>query len=251
LRARKLARQHPAHQAALHFYEKVLGFQSEVARASINKFRTDDPLRSQIDPAFVSSKIPAILALTAASGPEILREDARSLMDAGAQRWQSIAQESLDSSAPSLSDAERFFSRACVQPIAESLQRQLPKPADYGESICPACGGLPQMAVLRPEGEGSSRCLLCSFCLREWLFRRICCCWCGEVQKEKLPRYTAEECDYIYVEACESCKRYFKAVDMSVNGLAVPLVDEAAWAVLDVWATSRGYEKIIQNLLGF
>jgi len=38
---------------------------------------------------------------------------------------------------------------------------------------------------------------------------------------------------------------------MTVDGLAVPLVDEAAFSVLDVWANDRGYKKIVPNLLGF
>jgi hypothetical protein len=33
--------------------------------------------------------------------------------------------------------------------------------------------------------------------------------------------------------------------------LAVPLVDEAAFSVLDVWATDRHYTKIVPNLMGF
>ncbi|HUK91878.1 MAG TPA: formate dehydrogenase accessory protein FdhE, partial [Blastocatellia bacterium] len=127
---------------------------------------------------------------------------------------------------------------------------QLPKDSIYTSSVCPACGGLPQLTVLRPEGEGASRWLMCAFCLREWPFRRIICPGCGEEDKEKLPRYSAEECDYVHVEACETCKRYLKAVDMTVNGLAVPLIDEVALAVLDIWAGEHGYSKVIRNLIG-
>ena len=80
---------------------------------------------------------------------------------------------------------------------------------------------------------------------------RVACPWCDEKDKEKLPRYSAEECDYVHVEACDTCMRYLKAIDLSRNGLAIPLVDEAALAVLDVWATDRGYKKVIRNLVGF
>ena len=39
------------------------------------------------------------------------------------------------------------------------------------------------------------------------------------------------------VEACDSCHCYLKSVDLTVNGLAVPVVDELATAAaLDVWA---------------
>jgi len=107
------------------------------------------------------------------------------------------------------------------------------------------------MSVLRPESEGASRWLLCSFCLREWRYRRLACPSCGEEDKEKLPRYSAQECAYVHVEACDSCRHYLKAVDMTIDGHAVPLVDEAALVVLDVWASNRGYTKTIPNLLGF
>jgi formate dehydrogenase maturation protein FdhE len=42
-----------------------------------------------------------------------------------------------------------------------------------------------------------------------------------------------------------------KSVDMSSEGLAEPLVDEVAFAALDVWANDHGYRKIRPNLMGF
>ena len=251
LRAGTLARQHPAHQTALHFYEKVLGFQSEVACAWKGTVTSGVPVHEQIDIRFASSRVPALLAMTQNHGPATLRDEARKLEEAGPARWHAVIETSLSGNESLGTDAERFFSRTCVQPIAEALQLQSQRPGVASKSVCPTCGALPQLAVLRPEGEGSSRWLTCSFCLCEWFFRRICCPGCGELEKEKLPRYTAEECDYVYVEACETCKRYLKAVDMSINGLAVPLVDEAALAVLDVWACDRGYRKLVRNLIGF
>jgi formate dehydrogenase maturation protein FdhE len=52
------------------------------------------------------------------------------------------------------------------------------------------------------------------------------------------------------VEACDTCKTYIKTVDLSTNGLAVPLVDEIAAAPLDLWARERRYSKIELNLMG-
>jgi len=144
-----------------------------------------------------------------------------------------------------------FFVRACLQPLAEEHQLQLPADPNYSASICPVCFARPQLAVLRPEGEGASRSLLCSFCLREWQFRRVICPWCGEEDKDKLPHYSDASLAPVRVEACDTCHRYMKAVDLSVDGHAVPLVDEVAAAVLDVWATEHGYTKIAKNLMGF
>jgi formate dehydrogenase maturation protein FdhE len=55
----------------------------------------------------------------------------------------------------------------------------------------------------------------------------------------------------VRVEACDSCNHYLKGVDMTVDGLAVPLVDEVATAPLDLWAGECGYTKISPNLMGF
>ena len=105
--------------------------------------------------------------------------------------------------------------------------------------------------MLRPEGDGGKRFLVCSFCMTEWEFRRILCPNCGEEDYAKLPRYTAEGISAVRVEACESCHAYLKSVDLTVDGHAVPLVDEVATAALDVWAMENGFQKIRRNLVGF
>jgi FdhE protein len=95
-----------------------------------------------------------------------------------------------------------------------------------------------------------ARSLVCSFCLAEWEFRRILCPGCGEENNTKLPVYTANDFDYIRVDGCNTCKTYIKSVDLSRNGLAVPVVDEMAAAPLDVWAGQHGYSKLQLNLMG-
>lgn len=250
-RARILQHNQQAFAAALRLYESTLEFQREVALASRSVLNPQIPLRIQLDVALACSKLPALLAIAQKHGPDALRARAKTLHQEGEAVWRRLFESALGSSESVPNNIDAFFVRACLQPIAESLQFQLAPDRNYAKSICPACGGLPQAAVLRPEGEGASRYLLCSFCLREWLFRRIVCPFCGEEDKEKLPRYSAEQCDYIHVEACDACLHYLKAVDMNINGHAVPLVDEAALAVLDVWAADHGYTKMIPNLIGF
>ena len=115
---------------------------------------------------------------------------------------------------------------------------------------CPHCGGLPVLAVLRPEGDGGKRSLLCSVCDTEWEFRRLLCPACGEEDPGKLPIYLAEEFPHVRVEACDSCHRYLKCIDLTRNGLADPVVDEIAAVALDVWANENGYTKLQLNLVG-
>ncbi len=248
-RCRELQDQYPTAASVLRFYGAVLEFQREVADAYNSILDTNSPLREQVDVAFAASRMPAILAVTISSGPGSIAIKAKELQDAGEEYWRDSLKSLLMPS--ELEPAVAFFARACLQPILENLQSQLPADENYSKSVCPACGGLPQAAVLRPEGDGGRRWLLCSFCLREWVYRRVICSWCGEEDKEKLPRYSAEECAHVRVEGCDTCKRYLKAVDLTISGRAVPLVDEVALAVLDVWAAEHGYIKIVPNLMGF
>jgi formate dehydrogenase maturation protein FdhE len=250
-RAHDLQSEHPAAQQILRFYEAILKFQGEVARSSESELRSGTPLRQQIELSSLLTAMPALLAVSIRTGTQTLQSSARELQAEGERRWRTLFENAVSGNQAEIEAPEGFFVQACLQPAAETLQLQSPAVPNYIKSICPICDGLAQLSVLRPEGEGASRSLICSFCLREWAFRRLACPWCGEENKESLPRYSAEECNHVYVDACDTCRRYVKAVDMSKNGLAVPLVDEAAFAVLDVWAANHGYKKLSRNLIGF
>jgi FdhE protein len=117
-------------------------------------------------------------------------------------------------------------------------------------NLCPRCGEKPVAAVLRPEGEGAKRSLLCGVCLQEWDFRRVLCPNCGEEDTAKLPVFGAQEFPQVRIEACDTCKCYLKAIDLTKDGHAVPEVDELAALALDLWAVEKGYHKLQQNLFG-
>jgi FdhE protein len=251
LRVTELADLHKPIASALRFYHSVLEFQAEISSRSTRVINPQVPLRAQIDVAAVVSAMPALLSLGAQHGPESLREAAHQWNLSGEQRWTQAIQSALDPARPPFAGPDDFFTRTCLQPVAETLQLQLVEDTYTGNNVCPACGGLPQMAVLQQEGDAAGRWLLCSFCLRQWPFRRLICPWCREEDKEKLPRYSSQEWPAVHVEACDACRRYLKAIDLTVDGLAVPLIDETAFSVLDVWAAERGYTKIVPNLMGF
>ena len=103
---------------------------------------------------------------------------------------------------------------------------------------------------MREEGDGGKRSRICSLCSTEWEFRRVLCPGCGEESIDKLPVYTASEFNYVRVEACDTCHTYIKSVDLTKNGLAVPVVDELATIALNMWAEENGYRKLQLNLLG-
>ena len=147
---------------------------------------------------------------------------------------------------PFTSEAEEFFLRIVKQPFAEYSR----KPVEGTGSTCPSCGGKPVVGVLRGEGDGAKRALICSVCALEWPYRRLICANCGEEDKEKLPVYIAEKIAHIRVEACDTCGTYLKSVDVTKDGFAVPVVDEIATVALNLWADEHGYTKIETNVLG-
>ena len=145
-----------------------------------------------------------------------------------------------------------FYARAFLEPVATSLaQADSDQPTAWTQNFCFACGGPPQVAVIRdlPDALGR-RSLTCSMCATEWRFRRLTCPNCGETDADKLPVHTAESIAHVRVDACTTCSRYIKTVDLRKNGTAVPLVDELAAVELDIWAQEQGLTKLRTNVLG-
>ena len=195
--------------------------------------------------------LPSLLALVQKKGPAKLALDAAALNQSPSERQQQVLVDFLQSADPSDAGTSSFFARVLLQPCAEyRAAAYAGQIAGFG-AVCPVCGGKPQVAVLRPEGDGGKRFLVCSFCLTEWEFRRILCPICGEEDNAKLPRYSAEDQLAVRVEACDTCHYYLKSVDMTTDGLAVPVVDEVATLPQDVWAAGHGYKKVSLNLMGF
>ena len=142
-----------------------------------------------------------------------------------------------------------FFARVMLQPYAEFVTGAMLPPAPVMIVCrCPRCNALPLLGVLRPEGDGGKRFLLCSFCSLEWEFRRIFCAHCGEGQEQKLAVYVAEQFPHMRVETCESCRHCLRTIDLTKDGNAVPLVDDLAAIPLSLWAQENGYKRIQENL---
>ena len=148
-------------------------------------------------------------------------------------------------------DLSRFAALAFLQPYAEYLAaRADAAPPVARRPVCPFCGSKPVVGVLRPEGDGAKRSLVCSFCYREWDYLRIACPACEESRDERMGVYVASQFEHVRVETCEACGRYIKTVDLTKNGLAVPEVDELAAIPLTLWADDKGYAKLSRNLFG-
>ena len=146
---------------------------------------------------------------------------------------------------------DELLGRALIGPYAELLAAQQAAPAGLtAGNLCPKCEGRPVAGVLRIEGDGGKRSLLCAFCGNEWEFRRIYCAYCSESREASLPVFVAEKFPQIRVEACDTCRHCLRTVDLTRDGNAIPLVDDLVAIPLALWAEESGYQRIHGNLLG-
>jgi FdhE protein len=237
-RAGELTKAHPPAAAILDFYRHLVLLQKTI----------DAELRSQVDSDLqkLVRHFPALLELVRRYGPLPLADfGERHLRTPEAQLTLLTATGDLAND-----EAGKVFARVLIQPYAEFLASRGSIDLQGSEAVCPFCGAPPVAGVLRDEGDGAGRWLLCSVCSTEWPFRRVVCPSCGEQEKGNLPVYTAAAFAHVRVEACERCKTYLKCIDLTVDGHAVPVVDELATVALNIWAGNHGYMKIEANLLG-
>lgn len=259
-RAEELARKLPFAAEILGFYVQIAGFQKDLyahlltTRGKSLKEEGNGSLRHALDLPALLPKFPLFLTQVARSARPPLAAFAGDLRQQSSQTWEGLLTSYWEKGGPfepAADELSTFCARAFLQPYAEYLaHRGEPPLVAARRPICPLCQALPQVGVLRPEGDGAKRSLICSLCATEWDYLRLVCPSCGEEDEKKLCVYTAKEFDHIRIEACETCKTYIATVDLSKNGLAVPLVDELASVPLNLWARENGYTKLQLNLLG-
>jgi FdhE protein len=251
-RAQQLASSDETVQPLLTFYGSLLGLQRGLA-ANLTASRNVPPSGALAhDLELLRPGIAAFLEAIATTGPELLAVQARRLLEGP----QTAINELLTTCWNHPSDRQ-FFAKAVLQPYARFLAEAGVMPSDreltMAENRCPFCGGVAQLSMLHGAGgplEGGGRSLLCATCLTVWPFRRVLCAHCGEEDEHKLGYFQSPSYDHLRVDACDTCRRYLKTVDLTRLGIAVPLVDEVAGAPLDAWARDQGYEKIELNLVG-
>ena len=251
-RAERLASERIGSSELLSFYAVLLRSQKETYEYL--QTRKDWLPSGELaqDLLILRQVFPILLGAVEANGPDKLASQAKTLLEAS----ESDLDEMLIEHWRTPSDLH-FFAKAFLQPYASWLREIGVEPADRnlksGENRCPFCCGKPQVSVLQikeTSSESGGRDLVCSLCLMTWPFRRVVCAGCGEENPARMGYYHSSEYDYVRVEACDTCKHYIKAVDLTRFGYAVPLVDDVAAAPLDLWAREHGYTKIELNLIG-
>jgi FdhE protein len=243
-RANELSKTQSAVSELLGFYQSLARFQKSVYQSVASA--------SDHDVAMLGAHFPALIALVKEVGSPSLKEATAALEQATEQDRLDLLtafwQHEVDSH--QVPAEYGFFAHALLQPFAEYLAERTNSTTEASPPLCPFCGSKPQVAVLRQEGDGAKRFLLCSLCATEWLFRRVLCPNCAEENKDKLPIFLAQEFDYVRVDACDTCRTYIKSIDLTKNGNAVPMVDELATVSLNLWAQENNYQKLQPNLFG-
>lgn len=249
-RAHDLCERYPNAVEILRYYERLAFHQQHIfdslSVATAPEIATDWTLHTGV---LLPLLRPFARAL-ADVAPPAMRDTAAALAGADAAEQSELLASfwngSLTPDAPSY-----YVALAFLQPYAEWLSQHATKPAAVANhATCPICASEPVCAVLRDQHHGARRSLVCSLCMNEWAFLRVACPDCGEERFESLPVFTAAELPQVRVDACDTCKHYLKTVDMTKDGLAVPIVDELAAISLDLWASERGYIKLSPNLAG-
>ena len=250
-RAEALARESSAAVEPLSFAAGLYRAQGRVA-ADLEAADAEDPLtgHGDRDADRVVERAAPVLRHAAESGPERLGEEARARLEDSAvtARTRLLVYWSGDRGA-----SEDYLSRAILRPYVELL-RTLNRPPNriHTNGRCPFCGGAPWVSARR-EGslmEGARRLLSCALCGVEWPFGRIVCPSCLEQAPERLPSFSSQTHPTVRVEACETCHRYVKSLDLSEDARPIPEVDDLASLSMDLWAREQGFERIEPGIAG-
>jgi formate dehydrogenase accessory protein FdhE len=205
-----------------------------------------------LDPEWVIGAVRDLVSWLPGVAPPRLREAIDEMRDMTAGEWRErfdAYRSGRGHVADRFGETTVFVLEAALQPLAEyRAAASLPAPDSRGPR-CPACGGSPSVGVLREEGHGARRALMCGLCLTEWDYLRLVCPGCGEQRFESLPVFTAEQFPHVRIEACDTCRRYLKTIDLTKDGRAVPIVDDIASLSLDLWAQDRGYTRLRPSLV--
>ncbi len=256
-RARELETECPFAAEVLRFYAEVASFQ-EVVAAELERegrrFPDTNSFAALLDTTLLIPHFRELLRCMHTIGSSDLALAADRLSRRGPEAWDELMREYWRGNSDlelEPRDPRAFFAHAVLQPYAEWLAGE----RNWNESatarpVCPFCSRPCLLAVLRPEGDGGKRSLVCNLCLTEWSYPRLICAACGEEDPAKLVIYTAADFPHIRLDACDGCGQYVKTIDLTRNGRAVPVVDELAAIPLDLWAADHGYTKLQGNLLG-
>ena len=131
--------------------------------------------------------------------------------------------------------AMRPFLARCAEALLPKIEI-----GDWGQPVCPLCGGEPEFAYINPAAE---RLLICGRCTGQWRYDAITCPYCENSDRTQITSFTSRDQRY-RIYACDVCHRYLKAYDgRDGSRPALLAVDSIATLPLDAAAIQRGYQS--------
>lgn len=264
-RARLLAGQHDESAQVLGFYAHLADAQAALLAHADDVVPprpvSAEGLAADLSRDALDAIASRFLAAVTRHAPPALASSLEALASSGPSAWREALEAAVSSegSDPSPPDpASAFLCEALVQPFAELAARhwagspvaaQPRVVTDTSEQRCPCCGDRPVVGVLREQGHGAGRLLVCGRCATEWPAPRMVCPACAAIDVQALPVFRADAWPAIRIESCERCRHYLKSVDLTVDGAAVPVVDDLASLPLDLWAAGQGLRRGRSGLL--
>ena len=155
-RADELAAAHPFAAEVLRFYHSVAAFQKGLY------WYLQESSVSDLDALL--PKFPEFLSEIEISAPEPIARSAGEWKERDADRSRELLTFHWRSASPGAS-LEALVAWLFLQPYAEHLAERTEHSPERGASaLCPFCSRKPVVGVLRPEGDGAKRSLICCMC---------------------------------------------------------------------------------------
>jgi FdhE protein len=151
------------------------------------------------------------------------------------------------------------FVMAALQVYWADLAGRLtqPGPVDAGPGgphaatavVCPTCGTLPVVSIVRADGEYNGyRYLHCGLCATEWHLVRVKCTHCLSTAGIRY-HFVENASDAVRAESCDGCHTYRKILYHEKDPAAEPVADDLASLALDLLMTADGFQRANGNPL--
>jgi hypothetical protein len=199
----------------------------------------------------VVGEMAPLLRYIAQSGPAALAQEARRRIDdePSTARCRLLVYWADDANAE-----EAYLSRAVLRPYVEVLSTLRINPDRvHRPGRCPFCGGRAWISARRSESsmDGARRLLGCALCGGEWQLNRGYCPCCLEEDPHRLPNFQGDAYPSVRIEGCETCHRYLKSIDQTMDARSIPEVDDLMSLSVDLWAVDAGFIRLEPGLAGF
>jgi FdhE protein len=255
-RAVRLAGERPSCAEVLRFYAHVAAAQRGLidhAGRVLPPARGSAAFGAALDAEAVAALLPDVVADLRRVAPAGVAARLAALGEIDRGTWISICAARWVEPVGDAGDVSAVAAEIALQPFAEvwAAARTTAVAAGPGPDAtrCPTCTTPALVSRFDERGHGAARALTCGFCATRWDVPRAVCPHCGETRVEALPVFRDGDGPAVRIDACDSCRVYVKAVDLTVDGHAEPVVDDLATLPLDLWAADQGYRRLRPNLL--